>query len=120
MRRIAAVSGSLLLLSCHSHSGFPVRDESAGESFSAAELSRCEHLHGRIEAVGFDASTCVYPSHDAGKACRDGKDCEGRCEAPEDASPGQAVAGTCSASVGRAGCANVVIDGRASGRVCSD
>jgi hypothetical protein len=118
MRWIAVISGSLLLLSCHSD--FPVRDESAGEEFSAAELRRCDRLHGQIEAVGFDASTCVYPSHDAGKACRGSKDCEGRCDAPEGATRGQAVAGTCSASVGRAGCANVVVDGKASGKVCSD
>jgi len=118
MRRVPAVFVSLLLLSCHSD--FPVRDESAGESFSAAEVRRCEQLGGQIEAVGFDASTCVYPSHDVGKACRDSKDCEWRCDAPEAASQGQAVTGTCSAQVGRAGCANVVTNGIASGIICSD
>jgi hypothetical protein len=97
-----------------------VRDESAGEAFSAAELRRCAQLHGEIEAVGFDASTCVYPSHDAGKSCRDSSECEGRCDAPEPATRGQAVTGTCSARVGRAGCANVVKNGIASGRICSD
>jgi hypothetical protein len=120
MRGILTVCVSAMLL-CSCRGDFPVRDESAGETFTAAEVRWCEQeLHGEIRMIGLFASTCVYPSRDAGKVCRGNEDCEGRCDAPEDAVEGQSVVGICSARVHVAGCGNVVVDGKATGRICAD
>lgn len=118
MRRTAALLIALVLPSCKAN--FPTRNMVAGESFSAAELRWCERLGGQIEQVGFVASTCVYPSNDSGKACHDSEDCVGRCEAPAGTEAGVTATGTCSAMVGRIGCANVLIDGKATGMLCAD
>jgi hypothetical protein len=90
------------------------------DSYTQAELDRCASLGGEIRMVGLDAQGCVYRPKDAGKACRDGSECTGSCEAPRDVPATTAVTGVCSDTSRRFGCANRVEDGKADGWVCAD
>jgi hypothetical protein len=43
----------------------------------------------------FGTPACVIPYPDAGKACKDGSECEGLCKAAPDAVIGAEATGTC-------------------------
>ena len=118
MRLLVAILLPIVLAACAGP--FPYRETVAGEKFSAAELRRCEKLGGKIEQIGFVSSTCVYPAPDSGKKCGGYEDCAGRCDAPVDTPQGTATSGTCSALVGPVGCANIVVNGKATGFLCAD
>ena len=118
MRIFLAILTCLLLASCKTP--FPNRATVLGETFSVKELKDCERLHGHIEQVGLIASTCVYPAPDAGRSCLDSSECAGRCDAPVNSLANQPAVGSCSAIVGRLGCSNVVVQGKATGDICAD
>ena len=63
---------------------------------------------------------CALPTTDAGRPCKDKKDCQGFCEAPWGAGPKQAVIGTCSKESQDVptGCFNHVSNGLATGEWC--
>ena len=96
----------------------PVRE--GVKRLSQQQVSDCQALGGKPELVSLGAEACVRPTKDAGQACADSSECEGRCLAPAGATRGAAVTGTCAAQVGRLGCLNVVIRGQASGEACFD
>jgi hypothetical protein len=87
---------------------------------SADEKQACSNRGGSVERVLIGAEGCVVPTTDGGKACDDREQCQGLCEAPSLAAKGERVSGTCSTSIGRLGCLNVVIHGEASGQACFD
>lgn len=65
--------------------------------------------------------TCVMPHKDAGKACTDGDQCEGKqCRYSGDAKPGDSVTGACVRSSDPCGCFGLVKDGKSQGVLCVD
>ena len=82
----------------------------------------CHAAGGRIKGVGMlGLPACVVPYADAGKACRDKSDCQGRCIVVEaHAVEGTPVAGTCQPDDHLFGCWAEVVDGRVHGGMCAD
>ena len=65
--------------------------------------------------------SCVMPYKDAGKACTDGDQCEGRqCRLEGSAKPGDSVTGACVRSSDPCGCFGLVEDGKSQGVLCVD
>ncbi|EPX58743.1 hypothetical protein D187_003704 [Cystobacter fuscus DSM 2262] len=65
---------------------------------------------------------CVIPYADAGKACRDGDDCQGSCRYTADGQPpaDAPVTGTCQVSNDPCGCFATVEDGKLQAALCVD
>ena len=62
----------------------------------------CSKAHGEIAIAGFSGKrVCNVKSLDVGKACSSAKDCEGRCDLPENVTtpPSKGQVGMCSESV---------------------
>jgi len=87
---------------------------------SAQERRECVAQGGRVERILIGAEGCVRPTTDGGNPCTDSSQCQGRCDAPFAAKADVAVTGTCAKEIGRMGCLNVVIEGKASGEACFD
>jgi hypothetical protein len=66
--------------------------------------------------------SCVITYPDAGKACSDGDDCAGNCEAPVTGAPavGQPATGVCSTNSDPCGCKTGIEDGKATATLCVD
>lgn len=64
--------------------------------------------------------TCVIPYRDAGRACRNDSDCEGRCIAKGGGAPGQPATGQCQADSNPCGCATLVDNGVVESTLCVD
>lgn len=82
----------------------------------------CGASGGRLERVGrAQTLQCVIPFADAGRACRDGGECQsGRCQGPVEASGRTNVTGACQASNMAFGCYTTVRNGRAEAAICVD
>lgn len=93
----------------------------AAEPGTACDAARCAAARGECGTAGLGCSdVCIYKATDVGKACRDGRDCQGDCMAKEDAPRDQPTSGRCSALQIVAGCKNRVRDGLATGLLCVD
>lgn len=94
-------------------------DKSGPTVTSAAQ---CKTLGGTWRRVGMrQLEACDIPTKDAGKACRDSRDCESVCVAPSGAKAGEPVDGMCYRSYLTVGtCLSEVRDGRIVSAQCSD
>lgn len=91
------------------------------ETLTAAQRAACKAKGGRPEMVLYYVESCVWPTTDAGKTCRDKTDCQGFCEAPFGTAVDARAVGTCSklASDRSGGCVNHVERGRSTGDMCA-
>jgi hypothetical protein len=89
-----------------------------------AERAKCEAAGGVVGPggmLGYDQ--CVQPYADAGKACKDAEDCEGRCLLSADSGDDmgqQTEDGICQADDSLFGCYTAVNDGMAEYAICVD
>jgi hypothetical protein len=117
LRRYLVVA--IVLLSCFGCARDPVLRDGVKRLSAEAELE-CVAQGGKVEQILIGAEGCVRPTTDGGRSCADNSQCQGACIAPFAAQPGIAVAGACAAEIGRTGCLNTVIQGKASGEACFD
>ena len=89
---------------------------------TAQQRAACKAKGGKPVHVRFHLESCVRPTSDAGKACRDTSACQGICEAPFGTARGKRVQGQCSAQAAdiRGGCVNEVVAGRSAGDFCAE
>jgi hypothetical protein len=89
---------------------------------TAQQRAACKAKGGNPVHVRFYLESCVWPTTDAGKACRNTSACQGICEAPFGTARGKRVEGTCSAQAAdiRGGCVNEVVAGRSTGDFCAE
>jgi hypothetical protein len=115
MQRLLAVAVALLLGSAAG--GETVR---APQKLTPAQLAACQVKGGRPKMVLYYVESCVWPTSDAGKTCRDRSDCQGFCEAPFGTEVNARAVGQCSreASDRTGGCMNHVERGRSTGDIC--
>lgn len=90
------------------------------QKLTPAQLAACEAKGGHPEMVLYYVESCVWPTRDAGKTCRDKSDCQGFCEAPFGTAFNDRAVGQCSknASDRAGGCINHVENGRSTGDIC--
>ncbi len=92
-------------------------------TMSQAERDACTAGNGFVDRRGrLQAEVCVTPYADAGKACADGNQCEGRCvaEGQVTATPGEAVQGICQRDDHLFGCFSTVKNGTIEAGLCVD
>ncbi|QZD89960.1 hypothetical protein K3148_00655 [Qipengyuania aurantiaca] len=94
-----------------------------GSALSAEDRRVCEEQGGTVEKRGMaQIEQCVTPYADAGKACTDGDQCEGRCiaEGQVGSPPGEPVTGICQRDDRLFGCFGIVEDGTIEAGLCVD
>ncbi|MBB3990144.1 hypothetical protein [Croceicoccus naphthovorans] len=81
----------------------------------------CEAAGGFLDRRGrAQTLMCVHPYADAGKACTDNQQCDGKCVAAVDDGPDGEVVGTCQADDALFGCYAEVVDGKLVRAICVD
>ncbi len=98
-------------------------DDLRAESLAAIDKEACADKNGEIRQEGLLGTwRCVVPYADAGKACRDKADCEGKCLlGPEsDAVTGAEATGVCQANDSPFGCYAEIVDGKVAAALCVD
>ncbi len=95
-----------------------------GQSFprelSVADQAACTAAGGKVERRGrIGAELCVKPFADAGKACTDTAQCEGKCVATGNPET-PPVAGRCQADDRLFGCYSEIKGGKAAYTICVD
>lgn len=118
---LIAVLGGLVLAGCT-----PAADPApaaGSQSFSrdmkAADRTACLSSGGRVERRGrMQAELCVRPFADAGKACTDKADCQGKCVST--GNDPAAAAGQCQADDRLFGCYSEIVGGKAANTICVD
>ena len=94
-----------------------------GGAMSAEDRRACEEHGGTVEKRGMaQTEQCVTPYADAGKACTDGDQCEGRCiaEGQVGSPPGEPVTGICQRDDRLFGCFGIVENGTIEAGLCVD
>jgi len=109
----------IVLLACVGGARGPVPQD-AVKRLSPDDKAWCASLDGTVGEILPGVERCIRATTDGGKLCTDGSQCQGTCNAPATAQLGTVITGTCSARVDRMSCVNLVVQGRASGRVCFD
>ena len=129
--------GSLFLLAPLALAGCVATTEPAAEApqdnpqavspayptLSSAEREACMAKGGMVEQRGrMQAELCVVPYADAGKACTDGDQCEGKCiaEGAVGTPPGETTTGICQRDDKLFGCFGEVENGRIENGICVD
>lgn len=102
----------------------PTIEELREKSRAEIDEAACAAKGGRVEQAGMlGLYRCTVPYADAGKVCRDGDDCEGRCLLKGDPEP-QAQPGTltgvCQATDSPFGCFTEIEDGSIGAALCVD
>lgn len=96
-------------------------EDMRAESLAAIDKEACAAAGGEVRMEGMlGMYRCVKPYADAGKACRSGADCEGKCLATDDAMPDAEVVGACQANDSPFGCYAEVEDGKITNAICVD
>ncbi len=98
-------------------------DDLRAESLAVIDKEACAARNGEIRQEGLLGTwRCVVPYADAGKACRDKTDCEGKCLlSPEsDAVTGAEAAGLCQANDSPFGCYAEIVEGKVAAALCVD
>lgn len=93
------------------------------ESLAAIDKEACAAKRGEIRQEGLLGTwRCVVPYADAGKACRDKADCEGKCLLPPEstAATDEEATGACQANDSPFGCYAEIVDGRVAAALCVD
>jgi hypothetical protein len=74
-----ALALSLSGFACHRDGSSP--PPAAGPRKTPQNEAECRACNGKWGVHGMlEVSSCLCPTRDAGKACKDGLDCEGECE----------------------------------------
>jgi hypothetical protein len=122
MRRLLVLAlGGLALAGC-SPTEAPA-PQAGGQSFlrelSAADRAACTSAGGTVERRGrLQAEACVHRFADAGKACTDKADCQGKCIGT--GNDPAATAGQCQADDRLFGCYSEIKGGKAVNTLCVD
>lgn len=97
-------------------------EEMRAQSLAAIDREACEAASGEVRQEGMlGMYRCVKPFADAGKACRSGSECEGKCLATDDAMmDDENVVGACQANDSPFGCYAEVEDGKITNAICVD
>ncbi len=118
MRVLAALAAVLALAACAP----TVRDGSTGLD-PTVDVAACKANGGTVKPVcRMQRPACIFTYKDAGKACTDSDQCEGRCIAADGAMPadGAAVAGICETDNDLCGCSTEILGGKAQAGRCVD
>jgi hypothetical protein len=96
-------------------------DQPSGDMTPAARVA-CTSAGGRVERRGrVGAELCVKPFADAGKACTDTSQCQGKCVGTvEQTAMVGSVAGQCQADDALFGCYSEIRNGKAVNAICVD
>lgn len=100
-------------------------EQRRAEALAKIDVAACEQAGGKVQQEGMlGMPRCVTPYKDAGKSCRDGDDCEGKCLGDDavteyNAEPGKLV-GVCQANDSPFGCYAEIEDGSTQGMICVD
>lgn len=98
-------------------------DDLRAESLAAIDKEACAAKGGEIRQEGLLGTyRCTVPYADAGKACRDKSDCEGKCllGPDSDAATGEEASGVCQANDSPFGCYAEIVDGKVAAALCVD
>ena len=96
-------------------------EDMRAESLAAIDRAACEAGGGEVRQEGMlGMYRCVTPYADAGKECRSGSDCEGKCLARDGAMTGEETIGACQANDSPFGCYAEVEDGKVTNALCVD
>jgi hypothetical protein len=115
MHRLLAVAIALLF-----DSAAGAETVRAPQKLTPAQLATCMAKGGHPEMVLYYVESCVWPTSDAGRVCRDRSDSQGFCEAPFGTEVNARAVGQCSMEAGdrTGGCLNHVERGRSTGDMC--
>jgi putative hemolysin len=118
---VVALLGGLALAGC-TPTEAPAPEagpQSYPRELSAADRMACTSSGGRVERRGrLQAEACVHPFADAGKACTDKADCQGKCVST--GNDPTATAGQCQADDRLFGCYSEIKGGEAVNTICID
>ena len=96
-------------------------DEMRAQSLAAIDQDACAAAGGEVRQEGMlGMYRCVKPYTDAGKECRSGADCEGKCMAVGDEATGEEATGACQANDSPFGCYAEIEDGKVMNALCVD
>ena len=101
----------------------PAVSPPATQTAATDDPAACAARNGTIRAVcRMQVRTCVIAYRDAGRACSDNADCEGKCLLKDDAPVDRnvRVTGMCQASSNPCGCRTEVDGGRVTASICVD
>jgi hypothetical protein len=127
--RIFLIALCLILSACApsgANQSDPPRDESAvpgGGEASAGDAKACTDHGGSWRRVCMMGKwSCVKNYADAGKVCKDKKDCQGQCryQGDRDLAPGSPATGVCQRDSDPCGCFAEVRDGKLQHALCVD
>ena len=122
LRATAGLSLALALFACAPLPSTQGPSPQPPSPVAANDPAACAATGGHLEKHGkLQASYCIHPAADAGKACSGKSDCAGACLTAVDAAPGTAVAGTCQPDDGPLfGCNTTVEGGKVERTLCKD
>lgn len=117
MRQLAHVLCFLSLTACAAPNAAPTGSPPPVAQTEGA----CQQQGGQWQRLGrAQQPTCIVPYADAGKSCRDSRECQGLCQTATH-QPNRDIQGTCAASSAAVfGCYAEVRDGRTRGVLCVD
>lgn len=97
-------------------------NQSYARDMNAADKAACTTAGGTVQRRGrLGMEQCVHPFADAGKACTDTSQCEGKCVGSAgSASASEKVSGQCQADDRLFGCYSEIRDGKAAYAICVD
>ena len=97
-------------------------NQSYARDMSAADKAACTSTGGTVQRRGrLGMEQCVRPFADAGKACTDTSQCEGKCVGSAGSASGnEKVSGQCQADDRLFGCYSEIKDGKAAYAICVD
>lgn len=87
------------------------------------DIAACTANGGEVKPIcRMQKPACIFTYKDAGKACTDSDQCEGRCVAADGAMPegGATVAGVCETDNDVCGCSAEIVGGKAVAGRCVD
>jgi len=87
------------------------------------DIAACTANGGEVKPIcRMQKPACIFTYKDAGKACTDSEQCEGRCVAADGAMPegGAVVAGVCEVDNDVCGCSTEIVGGKAQAGRCVD
>ncbi|HEX2793708.1 MAG TPA: hypothetical protein VHN58_04695 [Croceicoccus sp.] len=111
--------------SAQSDQSIAAPDAQGPVSTVAVDAGTCNAAGGFLDRRGrMQSEICVHPYADAGKACRDSQECDGKCVTGAQAEPGEAVdgqlVGQCQADDALFGCYAEIVDGKRVRAICVD
>jgi len=90
-------------------------------SQSGPEAAACKAAGGFLDRRGrLGTLMCVHPYADAGQACTDNQQCDGKCVTAPDDGPDGEVVGQCQADDALFGCYAEVVSGKVVRAICVD